>query len=116
MLVFHCALKCSIQAFERVIVQCFLTRSDRSGVWNCFPTVLYYYADIQGAKTLRKKQGLIDPGACHRCMITLEDLEKMKNSNRHHFLGICSRRASKIENKDKLVGGSRRLAQISSTL
>lgn len=34
--VFHNSLKCSLQPLETVNVPGYLTRSDSSGVWNCF--------------------------------------------------------------------------------
>lgn len=40
MLVIHEALTCSLQSLKQITVPGFLIRSDREGMWNCFPTVV----------------------------------------------------------------------------
>lgn len=82
MLNIHNALKRSLHALEQDTASCYITSFDRSGLWNCFPTFVYYCTDIPEAiNHCTVKHGLIVFSLCYRCRGTPEVFEKMTSFN-----------------------------------
>lgn len=74
--VLHNVLEHSLNPLEWVTFPGFPTCFDRSDVWNFFPTVASYCANIPDARKLcTVKHRLLFPRLCNRCLDTPEDFE-----------------------------------------
>lgn len=115
MIVVHKDLKHSLQTLEPVTFPRFLTRSDRSGLWNYFQTVLYHCADIPVPKNIcTAKYGLIVPRPCYQFLETLEYFEKMTHSNISHSLrtAFIREEVQKLRTNLKFLENSGDLQQV----
>lgn len=115
MLFLHNYYKSSQQALEWVIFPGFLTRSDRSCVCTCIPTVVFYYTDIWGKKTFcTLTHGLSVSRLFHLRLSTLEDFDKMMKSNILHILitEFMHKEVQKLRTMMNLLENSGELHQV----
>ena len=85
MLLLHEALQSALFVLENQTNTGFEVRTRSCGVWNCFPALVSYCADIIEVKNVSAvKQGLSVQKPCHSCLATLQDFMRITKREVRH--------------------------------